>query len=108
MTNQKCPRNVKRTIQTSDMALLLIEFIRHPRRAHRLRVSVDSHTTLSLMAYSSILNPLGAMCIYIYARARLPLTAMSIYIYMHTIQTSAYRAQLQSQTRLRGKSLPIE
>ena len=27
---------------------------------------------------------------------------------MHTVQTSAYRAELPSQTRLRGKSLPIE
>ena len=41
ITNQKCARNVKRTIKT--MALLLIELvetfvitIRHPRRTHRL------------------------------------------------------------------------
>ena len=27
--NQKCGRDMKRTIKTSDMALLLIEFIRH-------------------------------------------------------------------------------
>ena len=56
-----------------------------------------------------VINPLGAMCTYIYARACLPLTAMCIYIYMHTIQTSAYRTEfLPSYTRLWGKSLPIE
>ena len=52
ITNQKCARNVKSTIKTSDMAQLLMEFIRHrhPQRAHQLPVSVDSRTTLSLMA----------------------------------------------------------
>ena len=53
------------------------------------------------------LNSLGVMNIYIYicAYAYLLLTAMSVYIYA-LIQTSAYHAELQSQTRLQGKSLP--
>ena len=47
MTNQKCARNLKRTIKTSDMALLLVELvesfaIRHPRHTYRLRLSVAS------------------------------------------------------------------
>ena len=34
--DQKCGRDMKRTIKTSDMALRLVEFIRH--RVHRLQV----------------------------------------------------------------------
>ena len=41
-------------------------------------------------------NPLAAMSIYIYTRT--PTAHRDEHIYTHTVQTSAYRAELQSQT----------
>ena len=61
---------MKSTIKASDMALLLIEFVchRHLPSSMRLRVSVDSRTTLSLMASPSKLAYTPAIPHFIAAR----------------------------------------
>ena len=51
---------------------------------------------------------MGALCIYIHVCMHVPTAQRDVHIYMHAVQTSAYHAELHSQTRLWGKSLPIE
>ena len=54
----------------------------------------------------TMFNPLGVMCIYVCTC--MPTAHCNAHIYMHAVQTSAYHAELHSQTGLQGKSLPIE
>ena len=54
----------------------------------------------------SLFNPLVTMRIYL--SMCVPTAHCNEHMYMHAIQTSAYHTELQTQTRLQGKSLPIE